>query len=79
MFFRGADGCVLVYDVNDAKSFDAIESWRDMFLNEGSPRDPESFPFVLLGNKVDMPESQRQVSGVVSSVIRRDLKVADEH
>ncbi|CAN4088990.1 unnamed protein product [Withania somnifera] len=35
-FYRGADCCVLVYDVN------------------ASPSDPENFPFVVLGNKIDV-------------------------
>lgn len=37
---------MLVYDVNNTKSFDTLESWRDEFLIQASPRDPESFPFV---------------------------------
>ncbi|KAG5986574.1 hypothetical protein E4U43_005456, partial [Claviceps pusilla] len=45
-FYRGADCCVLVYDVNNAKSFEALESWRDEFLIQASPRDPPNFPFV---------------------------------
>ena len=45
-FYRGADCCVLVYDVNNSKSFDTLDSWRDEFLIQASPRDPESFPFV---------------------------------
>lgn len=45
-FYRGADCCVLVFDVNNAKSFEAIEGWRDEFLVQASPRDPENFPFV---------------------------------
>ena len=47
-FYRGADCCVLVYDVNNAKSFEALESWRDEFLIQASPRDPPNFPFVRL-------------------------------
>lgn len=47
-FYRGADCCVLVYDVNNSKSFDTLDSWRDEFLIQASPRDPESFPFVSL-------------------------------
>ena len=31
-FYRGADCCVLVYDVNSAKSFETLDSWRDEFL-----------------------------------------------
>ncbi len=45
-FYRGADCCVLVYDVNTPKSFDTLDSWRDEFLIQASPRDPENFPFV---------------------------------
>ena len=52
---------MLVYDVNNAKSFDALDSWRDEFLLQASPRDPDAFPFVLVGNKVDMSDGQREV------------------
>ncbi|GAB1523972.1 hypothetical protein RhiTH_007124 [Rhizoctonia solani] len=61
-FYRGADCCVLVYDVNSAKSFETLDSWRDEFLIQASPRDPETFPFVVLGNKIDVEENKRQVS-----------------
>lgn len=37
---------MLVYDVNNSKSFEALDSWRDEFLIQASPRDPENFPFV---------------------------------
>jgi len=60
-FYRGADCCVLVFDVNNVKSFDTLDSWRDEFLIQASPRDPDNFPFVVLGNKVDMEESKRMV------------------
>ncbi|RPA93565.1 hypothetical protein L873DRAFT_55796 [Choiromyces venosus 120613-1] len=61
-FYRGADCCVLVYDVNNAKSFDNLNSWRDEFLIQASPRDPDTFPFVVLGNKIDVDETKRMVS-----------------
>ncbi|KAF2806553.1 ras-related protein-like protein [Mytilinidion resinicola] len=61
-FYRGADCCVLVYDVNNSKSFETLESWRDEFLVQASPMDPESFPFVVIGNKVDVEESRRMIS-----------------
>ena len=53
---------MLVYDVNSSKSFDTLDSWRDEFLIQASPRDPEGFPFVVLGNKIDMGEERRMVS-----------------
>eukprot|EP00741_Cyanophora_paradoxa_P004028 tig00000754_g3913.t1 len=60
-FYRGADSCVLVFDVNNAKTFENLDSWRDEFLIQAGPRDPESFPFVVIGNKIDL-EGQRVVS-----------------
>jgi len=53
-FYRGADCCVLVYDVTQPDSFKSLDSWRDEFLIQASPRDPENFPFVVLGNKIDL-------------------------
>ncbi|GAA5840474.1 uncharacterized protein RHOBADRAFT_66747 [Rhodotorula graminis WP1] len=61
-FYRGADCCVLVFDVNSSKSFETLDSWRDEFLIQASPRDPDNFPFIVIGNKVDMDESKRMVS-----------------
>ncbi|KAI9218619.1 P-loop containing nucleoside triphosphate hydrolase protein [Blastocladiella britannica] len=61
-FYRGADCCVLTYDVSNSKSFDSLSSWHDEFLQQGSPANPETFPFVVLGNKVDVEDSKRQVT-----------------
>ncbi|KAI8342948.1 small GTPase superfamily [Chlamydoabsidia padenii] len=61
-FYRGADCCVLVYDVNNNKSYESLGQWHDEFLVQASPRDPDNFPFVVLGNKVDVDESKRMVS-----------------
>jgi Ras-related protein Rab-7A len=52
---------VLVYDVNNLKSFENINSWREEFLIQASPRDPASFPFVCVANKTDLGEARRQV------------------
>jgi len=57
-FYRGADACILVFDVTTKKSFDALDTWRDEFLVQASPNDPNNFPFVVLGNKIDLKESR---------------------
>eukprot|EP00695_Tsukubamonas_globosa_P000677 TRINITY_DN159_c0_g1_i4.p1 TRINITY_DN159_c0_g1~~TRINITY_DN159_c0_g1_i4.p1 ORF type:complete len:237 (-),score=87.62 TRINITY_DN159_c0_g1_i4:55-765(-) len=59
-FYRGADSCVLVFDVTSAKTFENLDSWRDEFLIQAGPSDPDNFPFVVIGNKTDM-ESQRVI------------------
>merc|ERR1711908_130419 len=60
-FYRGADCCVLVYDVNTAKTFENLDNWRDEFLIQASPKDPDNFPFVVLGNKVDVDGGSSRV------------------
>lgn len=60
-FYRGADCCVLVFDVTAPNTFKTLDSWRDEFLIQAGPRDPENFPFVVLGNKIDL--ENRQVCG----------------
>lgn len=59
-FYRGADACILVYDITVEKSFDQLNSWREEFLNQANPRDPDNFTFVVIGNKVDR-ENERRV------------------
>mmetsp|Transcript_45378 Transcript_45378/g.52196 ORF Transcript_45378/g.52196 Transcript_45378/m.52196 type:complete len:206 (+) Transcript_45378:153-770(+) len=60
-FYRGADCCVLVYDITNSKTFENLESWREEFLGQAQPKDPENFPFVVLGNKCDK-ETERKVA-----------------
>ncbi|KAM7260152.1 hypothetical protein ACFE04_015893 [Oxalis oulophora] len=60
-FYRGADCCVLVHDVNVMKSFQNLNHWREEFLIQASPSDPENFPFVVLGNKIDVDGGNSRV------------------
>ncbi|CAL5374082.1 unnamed protein product [Camellia sinensis] len=60
-FYRGADCCILVYDVNIPKSFETLQNWHDEFLNQVDPTDPDTFPFVLIGNKVDVDGGNSRV------------------
>jgi small GTP-binding protein len=53
-FYRGADCCLLTFDVNDADSFSAIPMWREEFLHYADVRDEDKFSFILIGNKVDV-------------------------
>lgn len=52
-FFRGANACVLVYDITSEKSFLGLKSWYDAFVTQSNCPNPASFPFVLVGNKLD--------------------------
>ncbi|GFY94175.1 RAB GTPase homolog G3B [Actinidia rufa] len=68
-FYRGADCCILVYDVNIVKSFETLQNWHDEFLKQVNPSEPDAFPFVLVGNKVDVDGGS---SRVVSERTARD-------
>ena len=71
-FYRGADCCVLVFDVTQPTTFKTLDSWRDEFLIQASPRDPENFPFVVLGNKIDL--ENRVVSESLDRVCLSELE-----
>jgi len=58
-FFSGADACILVFDVHNAKSFEHLDNWYNEFVTNAKPRNPERFPFVLIGTKTDIEESRK--------------------
>jgi len=51
-FYRGADACLLVYDVTDATSFEKLSNWKTEFLKHVDNSQGD-FPFVVMGNKAD--------------------------
>eukprot|EP01129_Flabellula_baltica_P008348 TRINITY_DN3304_c2_g3_i3.p1 TRINITY_DN3304_c2_g3~~TRINITY_DN3304_c2_g3_i3.p1 ORF type:complete len:201 (+),score=32.51 TRINITY_DN3304_c2_g3_i3:232-834(+) len=53
-FYRGSDCCMLVYDVTSRQSFESMEIWRQEFLIQAAPSNYEEFPFVVIGNKIDL-------------------------
>ncbi|XP_042334099.1 ras-related protein Rab-9B [Sceloporus undulatus] len=55
-FYRGADCCLLTFSVDDRQSFENLGHWRKEFVCYANVRDPDHFPFVVLGNKVDKLE-----------------------
>lgn len=61
-YYRGADACILCYDVNSMATFDHLARWREEFLLQSGVPDAASFPFLLLGNKTDVDARQRQVT-----------------
>ncbi|KAH8507893.1 hypothetical protein Peur_049878 [Populus x canadensis] len=61
-FYRGADCCVLVYDVNIQKSFETLNNWHEEFVKQAAdPADPDAFPFILFGNKIDVDGGSSRV------------------
>ena len=61
-FYRGSDCCMLTYSVDDMQSFRNLSMWKKEFLYYADVKDNDNFPFVVLGNKVDVEDDARQVS-----------------
>ena len=54
-FYRGADICLLTFAVDDRKSFENLAMWKKEFLYYADIQENSPFPFLVLGNKVDVP------------------------
>ncbi|KYQ94051.1 Rab GTPase [Tieghemostelium lacteum] len=57
-YYRGADCCILVFDVQNDQTLQQLKMWREDFISKTGVQDPDNFPFVVLGNKVDEPEKR---------------------
>jgi Ras-related protein Rab-8A len=57
MYYRGAQGIAIVYDITNRQSFERVRYWYAQCCNEGD----EGSRFLLIGNKVDL-EDERKVS-----------------
>ncbi|KAI5952409.1 hypothetical protein KGF54_003276 [Candida jiufengensis] len=58
-FYRGADCCVLCFDVTNEKSLNNLTSWKDEFLVQSNVTNPQDFPFIIIGNKIDIDDSKK--------------------
>lgn len=55
-FYRGADGCILVYDITNRESFNNISSWLSSLRLL-----VQDIVIILVGNKIDM-DYKREVT-----------------
>ena len=51
-YYRGAVGCLLVYDITNRDTFDAIPKW----LNDIKEINMDMSNMILIGNKIDLEE-----------------------
>eukprot|EP00826_Nyctotherus_ovalis_P000747 TRINITY_DN1002_c0_g2_i1.p1 TRINITY_DN1002_c0_g2~~TRINITY_DN1002_c0_g2_i1.p1 ORF type:complete len:182 (-),score=56.80 TRINITY_DN1002_c0_g2_i1:39-584(-) len=58
-FYKGAECCMLVYDITNPRSFASLDNWRCEFLRHAAPRNPSAFPFIVLGNKADKEDTRK--------------------
>jgi small GTP-binding protein len=61
VFYKGSDGCLIVFDLTNPATFREIARWKEDLLTSSGVPNPTEFPFILLGNKADL-EGERKVS-----------------
>lgn len=54
-YYRGADCCILVFDVCNPQSLKNIKTWVSHFVIQAKLSNPVEFHFILLANKIDSP------------------------
>ena len=74
-FYRGAEACVLVYDITNQKSFENLSIWKQEFLMKAMPKDPDVVPFFVLGNKVDRVDDRQVSQDKVESWLKKNPDV----
>ena len=71
---RGTSACIIVYSIDNPNSYKDIEKFKTNFLNELKPEDRETFPFVIVGNKIDLNkevmEQHLEKANFVSSALK---------
>jgi GTPase SAR1 family protein len=55
MYFRDADGAILVYDVTDKESF---ENLKEIWIKDLLEKAPENIQIAIVGNKADMTDKE---------------------
>ena len=65
-YYRGTDGCLIVYSISDRQSFESIHSWILDIRSKSAP----NIPIILVANKAD--NNNRQVSTYEGEQLAQD-------
>lgn len=57
-YFKGAHGFIFIYDVTKEKTFEGVKTW---ITQAKATTHLESFQMILVGNKCDCPEEEREI------------------
>ena len=70
MYYKGAKGAILVFDITSKTSFENIDKW----LNELKKTSDENIQLILIGNKCDLNDN-RVISQDDAEVKCKDLNI----
>ena len=57
-YYKGSDGILLIYDIDDKSSFESIEIWIESIRQSIGSNDVSKYAMVLIGNKSDLIENE---------------------
>ena len=57
-YYKGSDGILLIYDIDDKSSFESIEIWIESIRQSIGSNDVSKYAMVLIGNKSDLIEEE---------------------
>lgn len=52
-FYRGADACILAFDLTNHNSFNDLDLWKSDYLLQIDYNYREKLPFIVIGTKSD--------------------------
>jgi Ras-related protein Rab-5C len=70
MYYRGAEGAIIVYDITNKDSFNGAKKWFNEIKSNGS----ENCQIILVGNKIDL-EKHRNIEKeeVINFIIEKNI------
>ena len=57
-YYKGTNGILLIYDIDDKSSFESIEMWIESIRQNMGSNDVSKYAMVLIGNKSDLIEEE---------------------
>lgn len=73
-YYRGSDGCILVYDLSNPNSLEPLNFWYEEFQNLATKSGASAIPALLIGNKSDLPYDQATFDSAQQFAEKHDIK-----
>ena len=69
-YYKGADGIILMYDVSNLDSFNAIKIWIESIKEN---KDIKKIGFIVVENKCDLPDEDKKVTDKMREEMEKDI------
>ncbi|KAJ1973473.1 RAS1 protein [Dimargaris xerosporica] len=69
-YMRTGEGFLLVYSISSRNSFEEITTFQQQILRV---KDKDYFPIIIIGNKCDLPDADRQVTELEGQALAKEF------